>query len=216
MGKLGRQDVFTWGGASIAGVRSKGIAQSGEAIDISSDSSSGWRELLTLAGENQVTLTISGVVRDRRLIEDFYAGNRTKAIAFTFASSGGTLAGNFMLTSLTETGEYNGAATFDAELQSTGAVTYTASAAPVNSVLPSIAGLPQVGVTLTANPGVWSGNPSFAFQWQRATTNIAGATGATYVPIAGDVSNALRVVVTASNTSGSASATSAPSATTIS
>jgi predicted secreted protein len=69
MGKLGRQDVFTWGGASIAGVRSKGIAQSGEAIDISSDSSSGWRELLTLAGENQVTLTISGVVRDRRLIE---------------------------------------------------------------------------------------------------------------------------------------------------
>jgi predicted secreted protein len=216
MGKIGRQDVFTWNGSAIAGVRSKGLSHAGEPIDISSDSSAGWRELLTLPGENQVTLTISGVVRDRRLIEDWYAGNRTRAVAFTFANSGGTLSGNFFLSSLSETGEYNGAATFDAELQSTGAITYAASAAPVNSVLPSIAGLPQVGVTLTANPGVWSGNPSFTYQWQRATTNIAGATNATYVPVVGDVSNAIRVVVTAINTAGSANATSAPSATTIS
>jgi predicted secreted protein len=216
MGKIGRQDVFTWGGATILGVRSKGLAHAGEPIDITSDSSAGWRELLATPGENQITLTISGVVRDRRLIEDFYAGNRTKAVVFTFASSGGTLSGDFMLTSLTETGEYNGAATFDAELQSTGTITYAASAAPVNSVLPSIAGLPQVGVTLTANPGVWSGNPSFTYQWQRATTNIAGATSQTYVPVVGDVTNALRVVVTAVNTSGSANATSAPSAVTIS
>jgi predicted secreted protein len=212
MGKLGRQDTFTWGGATIAGIRSKGLAIAGEPVDVTSDENSGWRTLLSVPGENQVTLSISGLVKDRRLIEDFFAGNRTKAIAFTFASSGGTLSGDFYLASLTETGEYNGAATFDAELQSTGAVTYTASASPVNSVLPSISGTPQVGQVLTAHAGTWSGNPSFTYQWRNAGVDIGGATSVTYTPVVGDIGDVLTVRVTATNTSGSANATSGPAA----
>jgi hypothetical protein len=50
---------------------------------------------------------------------------------------------------------------------------------------------------------------SYAFQWQRAGTSIAGASSAAYTLGAGDVGSTLNVVVTASNTAGSASATSA-------
>jgi hypothetical protein len=92
----------------------------------------------------------------------------------------------------------------------------TSSAAPKNTSLPTISGMPKVGQTLTAAPGSCSGNPtSFAYQWQRcdadvaACSNLLGATSTTYaVPLA-DLGYRLRVVVTAKNAKGSTSATSA-------
>lgn len=43
-----------------------------------------------------------------------------------------------------------------------------AAAIPANVVLPSIAGTPQVGQTLTANTGTWTNSPvSYAYQWYR-------------------------------------------------
>lgn len=94
------------------------------------------------------------------------------------------------------------------QLKVTGEPTYTAPAAPANTVLPAISGLPQVGVLLTAYPGVWSGGPAFTYQWRRNATNISGATNPTYTPIAGDIGGALSVVVTGTNSTGSANATS--------
>ncbi|MCI0362886.1 MAG: hypothetical protein L0219_03340, partial [Phycisphaerales bacterium] len=84
-------------------------------------------------------------------------------------------------------------------------------AVPVNTVVPTITGIAQVGQTLTATTGTWTNSPtSFAYQWNRAGTPIAGATTSTYVPVAADVGNALTVSVVATNSSGpSASATSA-------
>ena len=128
----GRSITFTWGddGASppvaqeIAGVREKGISLNGEAIDVSADDSNGWRELLSVSAEDQVDLSLSGVTRDETLKTDWFAGNRTQAVTITYPS-GGVLSGNFYMTSLSETGAYNDATTFDMELQSTGAVTYT-------------------------------------------------------------------------------------------
>jgi hypothetical protein len=75
-----------------------------------------------------------------------------------------------------------------------------------------------VGQTLTASPGTWSGiQPiTYAYQWLRCTSNcaaITGATGASYTPTSADQGAVLRVAVTASNGFGSASATSAPTAT---
>jgi len=95
-----------------------------------------------------------------------------------------------------------------------GAVTLTAGAAPVNSVLPAISGTVQAGQTLTAFPGVWTNAPTFAYQWQELIsavwTNIAGATASTLVvPGAPTVGRPVRVVVTASNAVGSATANSA-------
>jgi hypothetical protein len=85
-----------------------------------------------------------------------------------------------------------------------------AASAPTNSVKPSIAGVPQVGVTLTAHEGVWADEPTvFAYQWKSDTVDIGGATAKTYVPIIGQIAATLTVVVTGTNSAGSASATSA-------
>lgn len=83
---------------------------------------------------------------------------------------------------------------------------------PVNTVAPALSGTAQVGQTLTSTTGTWSGTPTYARQWFAAGVAISGATGATYVPVVGDVGKALTVRVTATNDKGSVSATSAPTA----
>jgi hypothetical protein len=92
----------------------------------------------------------------------------------------------------------------------------TSSAAPKNTAPPTISGTPKVGQQLTADPGSWSGSPtSFAYQWQRCDAdvatcfNIVGATSKTYGVPTGDLGYRLRVMVTARNAKGQATATSA-------
>lgn len=95
-----------------------------------------------------------------------------------------------------------------------------ANYAPTNTAAPTISGTPQTGQTLTANPGSWSSDttPRFAFQWERcdslgnSCSAISGATSQTYVVQSADEGKTLRVVVTASNASGSGSASSAQTA----
>ena len=93
----------------------------------------------------------------------------------------------------------------------TGAVLPASPVIPVNTVVPTISGTPQVGQTLTATNGTWTNSPtSFTYQWNRAGTAIAGATASTYVPVSADVGTILTISVTATNGSGSsAPATSA-------
>lgn len=84
--------------------------------------------------------------------------------------------------------------------------------APINNSLPLILGTPIVGSTLTATNGSWSASPSptFTYQWKADGVNITGATSATYVVDAADVGADITVTVTATNSEGSASATSDP------
>ena len=78
--------------------------------------------------------------------------------------------------------------------------------APVNSVAPAITGTPALGNTLTCSQGTWSNSPtSYAYQWQRNSVNISGATASTYVVVSTDAGTALSCIVTATNASGSAS-----------
>src|SRR5262245_40744989 len=88
-------------------------------------------------------------------------------------------------------------------------------AAPKNTERPTISGSAQVGDSLTADAGGWSGNPdSFAYQWQRCDADgsncgpIAGATGKTYPVRAADLGFRLRVQVTARNEKGTGTTTS--------
>lgn len=90
---------------------------------------------------------------------------------------------------------------------------------PTNSAAPSVSGTPTDGAQLTAARGTWSGTQpiSYAYQWQRCADggdcqDIQQATQATYTATASDVGSRLAVKVTASNTGGSASATSARTA----
>ncbi len=97
--------------------------------------------------------------------------------------------------------------------------TGVSSAAPVNTGVPSVSGTARSGQTLSATAGVWSGSTpmSFGYQWQRCSwsgtgcKNVPGA-GSTYALSGPDVGTTLRVLVTASNSVGSASAPSAVSA----
>ena len=98
--------------------------------------------------------------------------------------------------------------------------TGTTSQAPANTSLPTISGTAQQGQALSASPGSWSGTTpiSFTYQWQRcdaAGANcvaIAGQTSTSYTAQAADVGSRLVVLVTASNSAGSANASTAPSA----
>jgi hypothetical protein len=90
----------------------------------------------------------------------------------------------------------------------------TTVSAPANTGSPTISGTPQVGIALTATTGTWTGSAPIAYadQWQRCTSGycgaITGATATTYVPTSADVGATLRVVVTATNSAGSSTASS--------
>lgn len=90
---------------------------------------------------------------------------------------------------------------------------------PTNTSPPTITGLPEVGATLTGNPGTWTGpGIKYSLQWVRcdggggACAAIAGATGDTYPVPADSVGSTLRLVVVATNKRGSATAVSDPTA----
>jgi hypothetical protein len=95
-----------------------------------------------------------------------------------------------------------------------------ANYAPQNTAAPTISGTPEVGQTLTATTGTFTSDttPTYTYQWQGCDaqgnncTSITGATSQTYVVASADVGKTLRVVVTATNASGSSSATSAQTA----
>ncbi len=88
--------------------------------------------------------------------------------------------------------------------------------APFISALPTISGAVEVGVTLTANPAIVTGDPTpvTTWQWQRKVgvgdwNNIVGETSITYSIGVDDFGDFLRVRQTATNILGVVSATSA-------
>jgi hypothetical protein len=100
------------------------------------------------------------------------------------------------------------------------ATTTTSSVPPSNTASPTISGTPQQGQTLTAAPGSWSGTAplSYAYQWKRCDTAgascgaISGATSTAYLLTSADVGSTIRISVTARNSVGSATASSAATA----
>jgi hypothetical protein len=99
-----------------------------------------------------------------------------------------------------------------------GAATAPASP-PANSLAPTVSGTPQEGRTLTASAGNWTGTQpiAYSYQWRRCDASgancadIAGASGASYTATALDVSRTLVATVTAANSAGRATASSAAS-----
>lgn len=114
------------GGVAIAGVRTKGVAINGEPIDITSDDDGGYRTMLDDPGTMSLDLSVEGVTKDDELLQAIAAGANLKLTDITINyPDGATMAGDFFLNSLEETGPYNEAVTFTASLQSSGVFTYT-------------------------------------------------------------------------------------------
>lgn len=85
---------------------------------------------------------------------------------------------------------------------------------PQNTAAPSISGAPVVAGTLTADPGTWTGAPTFSFTWLQCDAAGAncvdtGARGRSYGVRATDLGRTLRVEVRARNPRGATTAVSA-------
>ncbi|MGD0454005.1 MAG: hypothetical protein ABSB69_10445 [Solirubrobacteraceae bacterium] len=96
----------------------------------------------------------------------------------------------------------------------------TVSATAVADVsLPMLSGTTQVAHKLSATTGVWTDavGVTYGYQWERCNSKgescaaISGATESTYTPVSADAGDTDRVKVTATGSSGKASATSAAS-----
>jgi hypothetical protein len=81
--------------------------------------------------------------------------------------------------------------------------------APANESPPVISGTAQAGQTVSCSQGAWLNATAYAISWLRDLTTQVGS-GSTYTLTANDVNHAITCVVTASNSSGSAQAISAP------
>ena len=134
------------------------------------------------------------------------AGATTTSYTATPADVGGTVRARVTATN-----------TAGSSAATTAASVQVAAAPPVNTSVPTVAGVATEGATLSAQPGSWTGTPaiSYANAWQRcdaAGANcaaIAGATATTYTTTAADTGRRIRVAVTATNSAGSATAVSA-------
>jgi hypothetical protein len=116
---------------------------------------------------------------------------------------------------VTETASNAGGPSVPASSAQTGVVQQPAvtPTKPSEQTLPVITGTITVGQSLGASTGTWSGTTpiSFTEQWERcrsSCSNITRATGTTYTLVAADLGARVRVVVTASNSVGSAQASS--------
>jgi hypothetical protein len=91
---------------------------------------------------------------------------------------------------------------------------------PVSETPPTVLGTPAEGKKVKSSKGVWSGAKGieFTLQWVlcdasgNTCAEISGAVGAGYKPVPSDVGHTLRIRVTAANSEGTLTATSAPSA----
>jgi rubredoxin len=91
---------------------------------------------------------------------------------------------------------------------------------PENTSLPAVSpGQPYTSQEATALKGSWTGEPTkYSYSWNRCAGKnvcepISGATAKSYTPVEADLGKALTVSVTATNSAGSTTATSAESAT---
>lgn len=120
VGNGGTPVVYT----TVAGLRTTQLSVNGEAVNVTSKDSGGWRELLSGAGVRSVSVSGAGIftgsaaeVRVRNnalagLVDDY-------ELSF---ESGERMRGRFLVTRLDYAGDYNGERSYTMSLESSGAV----------------------------------------------------------------------------------------------
>ena len=105
----------------------------------------------------------------------------------------------------------------DGPASATAGPTATVIALPPSGGTATISGTAQQGLTLTASSTGWTNGPTLSYTWESCTgtCTAVGTNSTTYAVAATDVGHTIEVVVLASNSGGSVSVTSSPTATVI-
>ena len=110
--------------ATVAGLRTTQCSINGEAVNVTTKDSGGWRELLSGAGVRSVSIAAAGIFTGSA------AEARVQGHALTGAldeyelaiESGARMRGRFLVTRLDHAGDYNGERSYTLSLESSGPV----------------------------------------------------------------------------------------------
>lgn len=112
--------VFT----TVAGLRTTQLSINGDAVNVTTKDSGGWRELLSGAGVRSVSVSAAGIftgsAAEARVESNALAG-AIDAYELRF-ESGVSMRGRFLVTRLDHAGDYNGERSYTLALESSGAV----------------------------------------------------------------------------------------------
>ena len=108
----------------IAGLRTTQMSINGEAVNITTKDSDGWRELLSRAGVRSVSVSAAGIFTgsDAELrIRNHALAGEIDDYELSF-ESGERMRGKFLISRLDYAGDYNGERSFTFNLESSGPV----------------------------------------------------------------------------------------------
>lgn len=109
---------------TVAGLRTTQMSVNGEAVNVTTKDSGGWRELLSGAGVRSVSVSAAGIFTGSAAETSVRAKALNGAIADYELSfeSGERMRGKFLVTRLDYAGDYNGERSYTLSLESSGAV----------------------------------------------------------------------------------------------
>ena len=110
--------------STVAGLRTTQLSVNGEAVNVTNKDSGGWRELLSGAGVRSISVSGSGIftgsAAETRIKLSALAG-LLDDYELSF-ESGERMQGQFLVTRLDYSGDYNGERTYTMSLESSGEV----------------------------------------------------------------------------------------------
>lgn len=110
--------------ATVAGMRTTQLSVNGEAVNVTSKDSGGWRELLSGAGVRSVSVSAAGIFTGSAAevrIRNHALSGTIDEYELSF-ESGERMRGRFLVTRLDYAGDYNGERNYALSLESSGPV----------------------------------------------------------------------------------------------
>ena len=110
---------------TVAGLRTTQMSVNGEAVNVTTKDSGGWRELLSGAGVRSVSVSAAGLFTGSAAevrIRNHALSGTIDQYELSF-ESGERMRGRFLVTRLDYAGDYNGERNYTLNLESSGAVT---------------------------------------------------------------------------------------------
>jgi TP901-1 family phage major tail protein len=110
--------------ATVAGLRTTQLSVNGQAVEVTSKDSGGWRELLSGAGVRSVSVSGAGVFTGSAAEARLRGSALTGALDdYRLSFEGGdSMTGRFLVTRLDYAGDYNGERSYTLTLESSGEV----------------------------------------------------------------------------------------------